>query len=136
MKRIHPLVLTLVALTAAAPALAGNNLDQWIRSASGNAVFEATNDEAGSRIVHRPFGAYAGSPSATSKPLAVGDLSGDRQWIYRGGDAGWELRPMEYRLSGGRLVHVDDPVGHMHRRADSRPATASELEALRLSGGR
>lgn len=105
-------------------------------SAASDDFFVTTNDEAGSRIVQPPFGSIAKRPVPASKPLAIGDLSHDGEWVYRGGDVGWELRPMTYRFSGGRLVHVDDPVGHMHRQADTRPATASELEARGRSAGR
>ncbi len=33
------------------------------------------------------------------------------------------------------MIHVDDPVGHMHRMADTSPMTAQERIARERSGG-
>jgi hypothetical protein len=95
-----------------------------------------TNDEAGTRIVITDDGPAATriAPVAT-RALRVGDLSPERQYIFTGEEGGWQLRPMEYRYEGGRLVHVDDPVGHMERVADTRPLTELERAALDRSGG-
>ena len=41
--------------------------------------------------------------------MVNGELSADRQYIWNGGASGWEPRPMQFRIEGGRLVHVDDP---------------------------
>ncbi|MCW5590602.1 MAG: hypothetical protein KIS74_00755 [Burkholderiales bacterium] len=95
-----------------------------------------TNDEAGTRIVQTASGsAPAASVQPASKPLQAGDLSADRQYVFVGGEGGWELRPMSYRFENGRFVHVDDPVGHMHRQADSRPLTEQQRIALERSSG-
>lgn len=95
-----------------------------------------TNDEAGSRIViTRDDPATARIAPVATKALRVGDISADRQYVFLGEGSGWQIRPMEYRFEGGRLVHVDDPVGHMHRTADTRPLTAEQRAALERSSG-
>jgi hypothetical protein len=96
-----------------------------------------TDDEAGSRIVVPAYGSIAKSaPIANVTPLQTGDVSPDRQYVFLGEESGWQLRPMEYRLEGGRFVHVDDPAGHMSRVADNSPLTEQERIAReRLSGG-
>lgn len=122
-KSIHGIGF-IVALGAPVVALAGG-------------IWETTNDEAGSRIVAPQFGAAASSATIPAmKPLCVGDISPDRQYIYNGDEGGWQVRPMSYRFDAGHLVHVDDPVGHMHRLADNTPFTAQEKAALARSGGR
>jgi hypothetical protein len=96
----------------------------------------ATDDETGSRIVFtRNDSATAGLAPVATKPMQFGDLSPDRQYAYLGEEGGWQLRPMEYRFDGGRFVHVDDPVGHMQRSADSRPLTPEQRIALERSSG-
>jgi len=100
-------------------------------------LWETTSDEAGSRIVAPPFGAVSTrSAVTTSELLRIGAISADRQYAFLGDEGGWQLRPMEYRIEGGRLVHVDDPVGHMDRLADNSPFTAEQLLALEHSRGR
>jgi hypothetical protein len=95
-----------------------------------------TDDEPGSRIVvTRDDPAKARlAPVATTSPR-FGDLSPDRQFAFMGEESGWQLRPMEYRVDNGRLVHVDDPAGHMQRSADSRPLTPEQRIALERSSG-
>lgn len=95
-----------------------------------------TNDEAGTRIVITDDGPSANRIAlGDTKALKPGDLSPERQYVFMGEEAGWQLRPMEYRYERGRLVHVDDPVGHMDRLADTRPLTDQERKMLALSGG-
>ena len=95
-----------------------------------------TNDEAGTRIVQTASGSGpASTVNPGSKPLQAGDISADREYVFVGGDGGWQLRPMTYRFENGRLVHVDDPAGHMHRQADSRPLTEQQRIALERSSG-
>ncbi len=114
---------TMMTLGAPLSAVADGT---WIRS----------NDEDGWQYVPAPFGSVKASPALPAvKPLQIGDLSTDREWVYTGGESGWQIRPMEYRFEGGRLVHVDDPVGHMHRTADTRPLTAEQRAALERSSG-
>lgn len=99
-------------------------------------IWITTNDEAGTRIVITDDGPAAKRTAPVdAKPLKFGDLSSERQYVFLGEEAGWQLRPMEYRFENGRLVHVDDPVGHMDRVADTRPLTEQERKALALSGG-
>ncbi len=106
-------------------------------SALAEGFWETTNDETGSRIVIPQFGMISKGTAATAVgPPQAGDISADRQFVFLGDDGGWQLRPMEYRFQGGRLVHVDDPVDHMHRLADTRPLTEQERASLRGSGGR
>lgn len=50
-------------------------------------------------------------------------------------ETGWELRPMEYRFQGGRLVHVDDPAGHMEQPTETRSMTSPQGATLERSGG-
>jgi hypothetical protein len=76
-----------------------------------------------------------GASPADLKPLKAGDISTDRLYVYSGGDGGWQVRQMEYRFQGDRLVMVDDPVGHMERHADTTPLTARQREALNSSRG-
>jgi hypothetical protein len=52
-----------------------------------------------------------------------------------GEEGGWQIRPMQYVFERGRLVHVDDPPGHMTRQADTRPWSEAERAALASSGG-
>ena len=95
-----------------------------------------TNDEAGTRIVVTADGPATSSiaPLGT-RALRTGDLSPDRAYVFTGEEGGWQLRPMEYRYENGRVVHVDDPVGHMHRAADMRPLTAEQRAAQERSSG-
>lgn len=95
-----------------------------------------TNDEAGSRIIAPRAGAVPATPStAPVLPYGDGVVSPDRQYVFLGEEGGWQLRPMQYAFQGGRLVHVDDPVGHMHRLADNSPLTEQERIALERSAG-
>jgi hypothetical protein len=95
-----------------------------------------TNDEAGWQIVAPTFGApYKSTAPTDVKPLTPGAVSTDSQYVWLGEQGGWQLRPMQYRFQNGRLVHVDDPVGHMERHADSRPLTAQQRATLERSGG-
>lgn len=113
----------LIALGAPLAALAGG-------------FWETTDDEAGSRIVAPQFGNVAKSaPLAAVNPLRPGDVSPDRQYVYLGEGGGWQLRPMQYRFEHGRLVHVDDPAGHMNRVADTRPLTEQQRVTLQRSAG-
>jgi len=99
-------------------------------------TWETTNDEAGSRIVitrDAPTAARV-APVAT-KPLMQGDVSADREYVFLGEEAGWQSRQMQYRFEGGRMVHVDDPAGHMNRQADRTPLTEQQRIALERSGG-
>lgn len=114
-----------LALSLAAPA-----------AALADGFWVTTNDEAGSRIVAPEFGSIAKSaPAARVSPLAAGAVSADRQYVFLGEEGGWQLRPMQYAFQGGRLVHVDDPAGHMQRMADNSPLTEQERKALELSAG-
>lgn len=104
-------------------------------AAFADVTWITTNDEAGSQIViTRDNPATTRVAPVATKALKFGDISPDRQYIFTG-EGGWEIRPMEYRFEGGRLVHVDDPVGHMHRTADTRPLTAEQRAALERSAG-
>ncbi len=95
-----------------------------------------TDDEPGSRIVWVDSGsASRSSAPAYTQPPKVGDISADREYVYLGEEGGWQSRQMENRFENGRLVHVDDPVGHMNRLADTRPWTERELLALHNSFG-
>lgn len=95
-----------------------------------------THDEPGSRIVITDDGPAASRVAPVfTKALRNGDLSPDRQYVFMGEETGWQIRQMEYRFEGSRLVHVDDPVGHMQRTADTRPQTAEQRAALQRSSG-
>ncbi len=95
-----------------------------------------TTDEPGSRIViTRDAPATTRVAPVAAKALKPGDVSADREYVFTGDEGGWQSRQMEYRHEGGRLVHVDDPVGHMHRSADTRPLTAEQRVALERSSG-
>lgn len=99
--------------------------------------WQTTNDEAGTRIVNPVLGVASARVTPTdTRPLVVGSPSRDRQYVYGSEEGGWQLRPMQYRFEQGRLVHVDDPAGHMSRLADTKPATQSQRDALARSGGR
>ena len=74
--------------------------------------------------------------AAESTRLKPGDISLDREYVFMGEEGGWQIRPMQYVFERGRLVHVDDPPGHMTRQADTRPWTEAERRALESSGGR
>lgn len=119
------------SLTAALAAIAlGTPL-----ASLADIVWIDTQDEARTRIEFT-----ANSVPAIAAPLdatapKAGDLSPDREYVFLGEASGWQLRPMEYRLEGGRLVHVDDPKGHMERLADSSPLDEQERMARERSGG-
>jgi hypothetical protein len=114
-----------LALTLVAPA-----------AAFADGFWVTTNDEPGSRIVAPAVGSVAKTaPAARAAPLANGAISADRQYVFLGEEGGWQLRPMQYAFQGGRLVHVDDPEGHMHRLADNSPLTEQERIALERSAG-
>lgn len=99
--------------------------------------WETTNDEAGSRIVVPRAGSVpATAPAAPVRPYDLGDVSPDRQYVFLGEEGGWQLRPMAYALRQGRLVHIDDPEGHMSRVADRTPLTEAERAAQQRLGGR
>jgi len=99
--------------------------------------WEATNDEAGSRIVVPRAGSVAATrPASTVRPYGLGDISHDLQYVFLGEEGGWQLRPMQYAFQGGRLVHVDDPEGHMSKIADRSPLTEAERAAQQRLGGR
>ncbi len=105
-------------------------------AAIADGAFVNTNDEAGSTIVSPIFGQpYRSATPTDTRPLAFGDISADRQYVYLGEGGGWQIRPMQYRIEKGALVHVDDPVGHMHRQADTSPLTPAQRTALRNSAG-
>lgn len=105
-------------------------------AALADVTWITTNDEAGSQIViTRDDPATTRIAPAATKALKFGDISPDRQYVFIGEEGGWQTRPMEYRFEGGRLVHVDDPVGHMQRVADTRPLTAEQRAALEQSSG-
>lgn len=105
-------------------------------AALADVTWITTNDEAGTQIVitKNDPAATRIAPVAT-KALTLGDISLDRQYVFLGDEGGWQLRPMEYRYENGRVVHVDDPVGHMHRAADMRPLTAEQRAAQERSSG-
>ena len=95
-----------------------------------------TDDEPGSRYVWVESGpASKSSAPADTQPFRVGDISADREYVYLGEEGGWQSRQMENRFENGRLVHVDDPVGHMNRLADTRPLSERERLALHHSFG-
>lgn len=104
--------------------------------------WESTNDGPGSRIVHPQSGSGhmnampGGTMHGDSAPPAIGDASADGQYACLGEEGGWQLHPMQYRFEGHRMVHLDDPVGHMHRLADHTPLTAQQRLALERSAGR
>lgn len=105
-------------------------------AALADGFWVTTNDEPGSRIVAPQIGSVANTaPAARVNPLAAGTVSIDRQYVFLGEEGGWHLRPMQYALQGGRLVHLDDPSGHMHRLADNSPLTEQERIALERSAG-
>lgn len=95
-----------------------------------------TYDEPGTRIViTRDDPATARIAPVATKASALGDISPDLQYVFTGEAGGWQLRPMEYRFEGGRIVHVDDPAGHMSRLADSSPLTEQQRIGLERSAG-
>ncbi len=95
-----------------------------------------TNDEAGTQIViTRDDPATTRIAPVATKALNPGDISADRLYVFISDESGWQLRPMEYRFQGGRLVHVDDPAGHMDRVADKAPLTEQQRIALERSAG-
>jgi hypothetical protein len=85
-------------------------------------------------LVNAPRGQMQ-SLAAEATPLKLGDISPDREYVYMGEEGGWQIRPMLYVIERGRLVHVDDPPGHMTRQADTRPWTEAERRALESSAG-
>lgn len=106
-------------------------------AAFADSFWETTNDEPGTRIVAPQIGTIARTaplPSVTA--LQPGAVSPDRQYVFLGEAAGWELRPMQFAFVNGRLAHVDDPAGHMDRVADTRPLTEQQRLALERSAGR
>lgn len=100
-------------------------------------LWETTNDEPGSRIVAPRAGAATmTSPMARVSADRPREISPDRQYVFMGEEGGWQLRAMNYALREGRLVHVDDPEGHMSKVADRSPLTEAERAAQQRLGGR
>lgn len=105
-------------------------------AALADVTWITTNDEAGTRIVvTRDNPATARIAPAVTNALTLGDVSPDRQYVYMGEGGGWQLRPMGYQFQQGRIVHVDDPVGHMNTLADKTPLTEQQRRALERSSG-
>jgi hypothetical protein len=105
-------------------------------AALADVTWVTTYDEAGSQIViTRDDPATTRVAPAATKAPSPGDISPDRQYVFMGEEGGWQLRPMEYRFQGGRLVHVDDPAGHMDRLADKTPLTEQQRITLDRSAG-
>lgn len=105
-------------------------------AALADVTWITTNDEAGTQIViTKNDPATTRIAPVATKALTLGDISLDRQYVFLGDEGGWQLRPMEYRFQGGRLVHVDDPVGHMDSLADTKPLTEQQRIALERSAG-
>lgn len=105
-------------------------------AALADGTWISTNDEAGNHVVAPKVGVpYRTATPVDVTPLALGDISPDRQYVFLGEGSGWQLRPMQNRIEQGRLVHVDDPVGHMTRMADTSPLTPQQHAARRESGG-
>jgi hypothetical protein len=99
-------------------------------------IWETTNNEAGSRIVDPTFGTTYKSAAPTEvTPLVTGTVSKDGQYVWLSEGSGWQIRPMQYQFENGHFVHVDDPVGHMHRSADNSPLTAQQRATLERSSG-
>ncbi len=105
-------------------------------AALADVTWITTNDEAGTQIViTKNDPATTRIAPAATKALNPGEISADRQYVFISDESGWQIRPMEYRFQGGRLVHVDDPVGHMDRLADTKPLTEQQRIALERSAG-
>ena len=105
-------------------------------AALADVTWITTYDEAGSQIViTRDDPATSRNAPVATKALNPGDVSPDRQYVFMGDEGGWQIRPMEYRFQGGRIVHVDDPVGHMDRLADTTPLTEQQRVSLERSAG-
>lgn len=103
---------------------------------AADGVFITTDGEAVSRVVDPVVGQrIARVTPDPAPPLKVGTLSRRGQNVWAGEEGGWQLRPMEYRFVNGRLVHVDEPAGHMNRLADTSPDTAAQKAALANSRG-
>jgi hypothetical protein len=124
---IHRCTLAMAAATAlAAPAIA-----------LAEPLWETTNDEPGSRIVVPRMGSGTmTAPMARVRADRPGAISPDRQYVFMGEEGGWQLRPMQFAIQGGRLVHVDDPEGHMSKVADRSPLTEAERATQQRLGGR
>lgn len=105
-------------------------------ASAADGIFITTDGEAVSRVVDPVIGQrIARVAPDTAPPLRFGSISRDRQYVYLGEEGGWQLRPMEYRFEGGRLVHVDEPAGHMKRLADTSAETPAQKAALDNSRG-
>lgn len=105
-------------------------------AALADVTWITTYDEAGSQIViTRDEPASTRFAPGPTKALNPGDISPDRDYVFMGEEGGWQVRPMEYRFQGGRLVHVDDPIGHMDRLADTTPLTEQQRISLERSAG-
>jgi len=100
-------------------------------------LWETTYDEPGSRIVAPRAGAGPmTAPLPRVRADRPGEISSDRQYVFMGEEGGWQLRPMQFAVQEGRLVHVDDPEGHMAKVADRSPLTEAERAAQQRLGGR
>ena len=106
-------------------------------SVAPDSMWAQTNDEAGWALVSPTFGApFRSTAPADGKPLRIGDMSVDGQYVYAGEDSGWQVRQAQYRLDGGRFVRVDDLVGRANRHAGaSVPMGAPRAETEQLAGG-
>lgn len=73
-------------------------------AANASAVFHPSNDEAGTAVHVVPGTITKAEREALDHAQA---LSAGSEWVYRGEEAGWELKPHSYEFRGGRLVHSD-----------------------------
>lgn len=72
--------------------------------ASASSTFHASSDETGSTM-HVVPGTLTKTERETLDRIELANA--DPNWVYRGEEAGWELRPHSYEIRRGRLAHTD-----------------------------
>ena len=87
---------TILALAIAAATTAG--------TAIASTTFHPSSDEPGTTVHVVPGTITKAERESLDRPEAA---SAQSEWVYRGGEAGWELSPHSYDLRGGRLEHTD-----------------------------
>lgn len=75
-----------------------------ISAANASTTFHPSNDEPGT-TVHVSPGTITKAEQESLDRAETASAQSD--WVYRGEEAGWELRPHSYGFRGGRLEHTD-----------------------------
>ena len=85
-------------------ALAITAISTTVGTAIASTTFHPSSDEPGTTVQVVP-GTITKAERESLDRAEAATAQGD--WVYRGGEAGWELSPHSYDFRGGRLEHSD-----------------------------